>query len=109
MAAKKKPVMQESFLNAMARKLGHAAGTLTKVTHELADSASTLPENIATKVHEVANAATSKQPQIRTKSTAGKRVRGAVQARRKKSSHSRPKQGLKKKMRRNTRTRTSKR
>ena len=53
MAPKKKPVKQEPFLNSVARKLGHAAGTLTKVTHDLTDNVTTLTESVATKVQEV--------------------------------------------------------
>jgi hypothetical protein len=48
--AKKRPATQEPLLNAVARKLGHAAGTLTKATHEFTETFSALPENLTTKV-----------------------------------------------------------
>ena len=57
MAARKRTVMQEPLLNTVARKLGHAAGTLTKVTQELADNVSAVPETVAAKVRRVAQAA----------------------------------------------------
>jgi hypothetical protein len=52
MAVKKRNVTQEPLLNTVARKLGHAAGTLSKVTHELTENLSGLPENLATKVRD---------------------------------------------------------
>ena len=57
MAAKKRTVTKTPFLSAVARKLGHAAGTLTKVTQELADNVSAVPETVAAKVRRVAQAA----------------------------------------------------
>jgi hypothetical protein len=40
----------EPFLNTVARKLGHAAGTLTNVAQELTENLSTLPEVVSNKV-----------------------------------------------------------
>lgn len=40
MAPRKRTVTQEPLLSTLARKLGHAAGTLTKVTQEFADNVS---------------------------------------------------------------------
>ena len=57
MAAKKRTVTHELLLNTVARKLGHAAGTLTKVTQELADNVSAVPESVAAKVRQAARAA----------------------------------------------------
>ncbi len=57
MAAKKRTVTHELLLNTVARKLGHAAGTLTKVTQELADNISAVPESVAAKVRQAARAA----------------------------------------------------
>jgi len=37
MTAKKRSGKQEPLLNTVARKLGHAAGTLTKATHKLTE------------------------------------------------------------------------
>jgi hypothetical protein len=50
MSAKKHRVTQEPLLSTVARKLGYAAGTLTKVTQELADNVSAVPETVAAKV-----------------------------------------------------------
>jgi hypothetical protein len=67
MAAKKQPVKQEPLLNTVARKLGQAAGTLTKVTQELTENLSTLPENVATKMRKAANSAMpGKRSRVRT-------------------------------------------
>jgi hypothetical protein len=55
MAPKKRTVKQEPLLNIVARKLGHAAGTLTKVTQELTENLSALPENVTAKVREAAH------------------------------------------------------
>jgi hypothetical protein len=54
MAAKKRAVKQRPLLNTVARTLGHAAGTLTKVTQEFADNLSAMPESIAAKVRHAA-------------------------------------------------------
>jgi hypothetical protein len=54
MAAKKLVVKQKPLLNTVARTLGHAAGTLTKVTQEFADNLSAMPESIAAKVRHAA-------------------------------------------------------
>jgi hypothetical protein len=77
MAAKKQPVKQEPFLNTVARKLGQAAGTLTKVTQELTENLSTFPESVETKMRNAVNSGTpGKRSQVRTrhpkKSAAGK-------------------------------------
>jgi len=55
MAAKKPPAKQEPLLNAVARKLGHAAGTFAKVTKEVTGNLSAIPETVTTKMREVAN------------------------------------------------------
>ena len=68
MAAKKQPVKQEPFLNTVARKLGQAAGTLTKVTQELTENLSTFPESVATKMRKAANSGTpGERSQVRTR------------------------------------------
>jgi hypothetical protein len=58
MATKKASPKQEPLLNAVARKLGHAAGTLTKVTQEFTENLSELPETVTAKMQQIANAAT---------------------------------------------------
>jgi hypothetical protein len=68
MAAKKQPVKQEPFLNTVARKLGQAAGTLTKVTQELTENLSTFPESVETKMRKAANSGTpGKRSRVRTR------------------------------------------
>jgi hypothetical protein len=54
MAAKKRAITQKPLLNSVARTLGHAAGTLTKVTQELADNLSAMPDSIVAKVRQAA-------------------------------------------------------
>lgn len=54
MTAKKRLTKQEPLLNAVARKLGHAAGTFTKVTHKLTDNLSALPGAVTAQVQEAA-------------------------------------------------------
>jgi len=83
MAPKKKSVKQEPFLDSMARKLGHAAGTLTKVTHDLTDNVTTLTESVATKVQEVTGTSTADQTKTRRKPAKKTRKRsgGVVRAR----------------------------
>ena len=79
-AVKKQQVKQKHLLNAVARKLGRAAGTVTKVTHELAESLSALPESVATKVRGAANIGTpAKHLRVGTQRPR-KRLRGSAQA-----------------------------
>lgn len=66
MAAKKHPGKQEPLLNTVARKLGRAAGTLTKVTQEWTENLSTIPESVATKVRKSAKTLT-KSPRVRSR------------------------------------------
>jgi hypothetical protein len=105
MAPKKELVKTQPFLNSMARKLGHAAGTLTKVTHDFADNVSTLTESVATKVQEVTSATTSDQPKTPTKPAkkTTKRGRTVVRARSTKSRPTKGKSGQKSKVRRSSR------
>ena len=49
MTPKKRPVEKEPFLNAIARKLGHAAGTLTHVAQGLTDTLSVAPKDASTR------------------------------------------------------------
>jgi len=62
MTAKKRATAQEPLLNTMARKLGMAAGSLTKATKELAENISALPESVTSKVREVAHSGKSAKP-----------------------------------------------
>jgi len=52
MVKKKKLAGQEPFLSAVARKLGRAAGTLAKVTHEVTGSLSSATDAVAARVSE---------------------------------------------------------
>jgi hypothetical protein len=54
MKARKRRVTQEPLLNAVARKLGHAAGRLTQVTQELTENLAAIPKNLTAKVRESA-------------------------------------------------------
>ena len=82
MAAKKRPVRHEPLLNTVARKLGRAAGTVTKVTQELTENLSTLPVNVATKVRNATNIGTiGKRSRVRIRRPT-KSVRRAVQRQR---------------------------
>jgi hypothetical protein len=84
MAAKKQPVKQEPFLNTVARKLGQAAGTLTKVTQELTENLSTFPETVQTKMRSAASSgAPGKRSRVRTRPAARKpKTTATVQKRR---------------------------
>lgn len=72
MAAKKRPVTQEPYLNAVARKLGNTAGTLAKVTHEFTENLSALPEKLAAKVRKTANVGSPKSRPRHPKKTIGR-------------------------------------
>jgi len=88
MAVKKRAVTQEPLLSTVARKLGHAAGTITHMTHEFADNVSAMPETVAAKVRQAVKSGESKG-----------RTRGRIRHARKKLSRTvRP---------RKTRTRTA--
>jgi hypothetical protein len=77
MAVKKRAVKQP-ILNAVARKLGHAAGQLTKVTQELTNSLAALPESVTTKVRKTVNAGASpNRSRIQTRRRA-KKTRKAI-------------------------------
>ncbi len=54
MPTRKQPKKQEPLLSVVARKLGHAAGTLTKATHELTESISVLPETVTARLRKPA-------------------------------------------------------
>ena len=54
MTAKKLGEKQEPFLNTVARRLGHAAGTLTNVAQELTENLAALPEAVSTKMRQTA-------------------------------------------------------
>jgi len=78
MPAKKRPVKREPLLAAVARKLGHAAGTLSKVTQELTESLSTLPETVTKKVRKAANMGTAATRSRSHTRHPKKKVRNAV-------------------------------
>jgi hypothetical protein len=76
MTAEKRPE-KEPLLNTVARKLGHAAGTLTNVAQELSENISTLPETVSRKMRQVAMPGAAR----RSKKKTG-RASGAKKARR---------------------------
>jgi len=59
MTSKKRPVTQDPLLTAVARKLGHAAGKLTKATQELTENISALPGTVTKKLRGAANVGTA--------------------------------------------------
>lgn len=81
MIVAKRKAMHEPLLNAVARKLGHAAGTLAKATQELTAILSAIPENVSAEVRESARAgapagrfrARTRRP--KTKNKTKKRIR----------------------------------
>lgn len=77
MAAKKRRVKQEPLLNTVARKLGHAAGALTKATHEFTENLSALPENLSTKVLKAANIGKAKNRPARFKKSTRRAASGS--------------------------------
>jgi hypothetical protein len=52
--AKKQRRDREPLLNAVARKLGHAAGSLSKVTQQFTEALSTTPDAVIAKMRETA-------------------------------------------------------
>jgi hypothetical protein len=76
-AVKKRKSREELFLNAVARKLGNAAGKLTRASKDLAESISALPEKATARVKKVADAeipakrrsASTRQQKKRARST----------------------------------------
>jgi hypothetical protein len=72
MKARNKHSESEPLLNAVARKLGHAAGAVSKMTHELTETLSGVPEavtaKIKTKMRNPARLGTSaeRQPSLRS-------------------------------------------
>src|SRR5712691_6009428 len=86
MAAKKRSGKQEPLLNTVARKLGHAAGTLTNVTHKFTENLSTLPETVTTRVRKASIIGTrtgrseprARRPKKKTRNTVGIRKAKAV-------------------------------
>src|SRR5580700_1324458 len=55
MPARKQTKKQEPLLSTVARKLGHAAGTLSKATQELTQNLAVLPETLTTKLRGAAD------------------------------------------------------
>lgn len=83
MTARERKATGEPLLSTVARKLGYAAGTLTKATHEITENLAALPETVSTRVRE---AATSAAPsgRLRTRATRpSRKSRAAVNRNRK--------------------------
>jgi hypothetical protein len=57
MTARKRKATREPLLSTVARKLGHAAGTITKATQELTENLAALPKTVTTRVRGSASAA----------------------------------------------------
>jgi hypothetical protein len=80
MAIKKALTKQEPLLSTVARKLGQAAGTLTKVTQEFTENLSDLPNAVTAKMQEIANAATFAEHSRTRPRRAKKRIRRTAPA-----------------------------
>jgi ABC-type transporter Mla subunit MlaD len=75
MTNKKRSLKHEPLLNNVARTLGHAAGTLTKVTQELTENLSALPETVSQKVREAATLAKdAERTHVRTRRSGKKKA-----------------------------------
>jgi len=79
MTPKKQPVKEEPFLNTVARKLGHAAGTLTHVAQGLTENLSALPKAVSRKARPTATGRRSKKKTTRASRT--RSAKGAATAR----------------------------
>jgi hypothetical protein len=77
MKARKRKAAQEPLLNTVARKLGHAAGTLTKATQELTESFSAFPETATAKVREAAGISAPRE-RSRTRAARTHRMKGGA-------------------------------
>ncbi|MGB2607208.1 MAG: hypothetical protein WBC78_26620 [Candidatus Sulfotelmatobacter sp.] len=78
--SKKEHREREPLLNAVARKLGHAAGTFSKATQEFAEAFSAMPVAVTAKVPDAALFGTStdtagSRPRTKKSSTAGRNRR----------------------------------
>jgi hypothetical protein len=84
MTARKRKTTQEPLLSNVARKLGHAAGTLTKATQELSENLAALSGTVSARVREAATAAApAARPQVRAARTHRMKGRNAVSKNRK--------------------------
>jgi len=81
MTSKKRPVTQDPLLTAVARKLGHAAGKLTKATQELTENISALPGTVTKKLRGAANAGTAKKKARISSRHSKKKAGGATRLR----------------------------
>jgi hypothetical protein len=77
MKARKRKATREPLLNTVARKLGHAAGTLTKATQELTESFAAFPETATAKVRE-ATGISAPRERLRTRAGRTHRMKSGV-------------------------------
>jgi hypothetical protein len=77
MTIKKRPVKQQPLLTSVARKLGHAAGKLTNVTHELTQNLSALPDTITAKLRKAGNVQPATKKGQSSAQHPKKKIRGA--------------------------------
>jgi hypothetical protein len=85
MTARKRKATREPLLNTVARKLGHAAGTLTRATHELTENLAALPGTASARVHKAASAAAPAE-RSRTRAARTHRMKGRVAGAKKRKS-----------------------
>lgn len=81
MVTKKRPVKQQPLLTSVARKLGHAAGKLTNVTHKLTQNLSALPDTVAAKVRKAGNVRRTAKKARSSARHPKKRIRNAPESR----------------------------
>lgn len=94
MTGRKRKATREPLLNTVARKLGYAAGTLTRATHEITENLAALPETVSTRVRGAAAVAAPSERSRTGAARPSRKTRAAVNKNRKspnrKSSRGRP-------------------
>jgi hypothetical protein len=88
MTARKRKATQEPLLSTVARKLGHAAGKLTKATQELSENLAALPGTVSARVRQAASAAApAARPRVRAARTHRMTGKNKVSKKRKSPGH----------------------
>jgi hypothetical protein len=81
MTTKKRPVKQQPLLTSVARTLGHAAGKLSRVTHELTHNLSALPDAVTAKLRQGEDVPPAAKKAQASAHHPKKRIRNARQSR----------------------------
>jgi len=90
MTARKRKATPEPLLNTVARKLGHAAGTLTRATQELTVNFAALPETVSTRMRKAASAAASEKHSRARAARTHRRKGGTAVSKKRKSPAGKP-------------------